>query len=416
MGIDISATHSSSPNIASVRSNSTSHFASTVLRRVANRKHTTCTFSNCRAHSETATPPATQPNNNRFVFSHATPSNATPSLHVLDDYKNEEHILVLAQLRLLANVAADRAEMHSILAQQRDNWNKLFQNTLTAATLTASLLAGFNGHHPSLSLSLPALLLDVGCAFMMTVINQFQPSQLAEEQRAATKLFKKLVNDIDYALQVPPYLRQPARRLLKDSKRRLHALDRAYPMPLTPGGLEKFPSSVVPPVLSDPPSSANSAPELVATEGNGWNESIAKDLKEIAIQINESHVKTFTSWAQNVVKVNKCLAIAAPLFAISGAVLNAASALGWSSNNILSLYAALCSVLAGFAGSFSHDMQLGMVFELYRNTAGYFADVEASINRTLQVPVNQRETGVLFRRRITYAVGDIEEEDGHTKN
>lgn len=326
-----------------------------------------------------------------------------PSAHE----QEPEQALLLAELRLLANAAADRAEMHSVLAQQRDNWNKLFQHTLTTATLTASVMAGLNGQHPTLSLSVPALVLNAGCALMMSIINQFQPSQLAEEQRTAARLFKKLVNDIDYALHLPADLRQYTPTLLRDSQLRLRALDRAFPMPLTPGGLEKFPTSVVPPILSGRTAVSALKDRIHESQNtNGWTESITRDVKEVATLLHDSDIKTYTTWAQNVVNVNKCLAIAAPTFAILAAALNAASALGLYGSSInLGLGAAMCSVVATFAGSFSHDMQLGMVFEMYRNSAGYYAEVEASIENTLRVPVEQRENGVLFRRRVAYELG-----------
>lgn len=311
--------------------------------------------------------------------------------------------MLLTELRLLANAAADRAQMHNILAQQRDNWNKLFQRFLTMATMTATVLAGLNGQQHSLSLSLPAFFLDAGSAFMMAVINQFQPSQLAEEQRTAFRLFTKLVNDIEYALLVSPALRQDTAALLQDSQRRLQALDRAYPMELTPGGLEKFPSRVVPPVLSNQPINASVPAKVAQCEVNGWNESISRDLSEVATLLHDSDVAKYVSWAQNVVKVNKCLAVAAPLFALSGAALNAVDALGWS--NEMGVHAAMCSVLAAFAGSVSHDLQLGMVFELYRFSAGYYAEMKVSIDKTLKAPADQRENAVLFRRRVANELG-----------
>eukprot|EP00250_Pteridium_aquilinum_P033266 c5388_g1_i1 orf=3-554(-) len=66
----------------------------------------------------------------------------------------EVNLFLAAELRLLANAASDRAEMHSILTQQRDNWNKLFQRMLTAATMTACVLSSLDGQAHSLSLSL----------------------------------------------------------------------------------------------------------------------------------------------------------------------------------------------------------------------------------------------------------------------
>ncbi|MCO5549499.1 hypothetical protein L7F22_002971 [Adiantum nelumboides] len=98
--------------------------------------------------------------------------------------------------------------MHSILAQQRDNWNKLFQRTLTSTSLAACVLSGLaTANHNAVLCNLPALLLNAGTVAMMAIINQFQSSQLAEEQHTAARLFRKLANDIYSALQVSPHLR-----------------------------------------------------------------------------------------------------------------------------------------------------------------------------------------------------------------
>ncbi|MCO5612882.1 hypothetical protein L7F22_067154 [Adiantum nelumboides] len=327
--------------------------------------------------------------------------------------------LLTAELQLLACAASDRAEMHSILAQQRDNWNKLFQGTLTSTSLAACVLSGLATSHNAGLCSLPALLLNAGTAAMMAVINQFQPSQLAEEQRTAARLFRKLANDIHSALQVSPHLRQSTPLFFDDCKRRLHALDKAFPMPLTPGGLEKFPTKVVPPVLIEPKlSTAGDQYDCHELDShvlvdcsdqysnNGWDMQLTHDLRHITTMLRHSDIPKYTGWAQNLVKANKCLAIAAPCFAASAAVLNAvAMCTTVLPTNMLGMWAATFSVLATFVGSFSNDMQLGMVFELYRNSAGYYKDVETTIEETLGMPVKQRENGTLFRQRIAYQLG-----------
>ncbi|MCO5606773.1 hypothetical protein L7F22_060963 [Adiantum nelumboides] len=46
------------------------------------------------------------------------------------EQEQDQEDVLEAKLWLLANATRDRAEMHAILAQQRDNWNKLFQALL----------------------------------------------------------------------------------------------------------------------------------------------------------------------------------------------------------------------------------------------------------------------------------------------
>ncbi|MCO5566365.1 hypothetical protein L7F22_020042 [Adiantum nelumboides] len=335
------------------------------------------------------------------------------------DFAYLDDLLLSAELQLVANAASDRAEMHAILAQQRDNWNKLFQRTLTSTSLTACLLSAGLAASGQLNsgLSLPALLLNSGTAAMMVLINQFQPSKLAEEQRTAARLFRKLASDIHCALQVSPHLRQSTASFFKDCKRRLRALDKAFPMPLTPGGLEKFPSKIVVPVLIEPEEEVEAVDsqyeETHVSSGtdqsiNGWSTQLNHDLKLVAATLRGSDIPKYTGWAQNLVKANKGLARAAPCFAASAALLNVivmSTSSTMAPTSTLSMWAATCSVLATFAGSFSHDMQLGMVLELYRNSAGYYADVETTIKETLRMPVEQRENGNLFRQRIAYQLG-----------
>ncbi|KAH6556031.1 hypothetical protein KP509_1Z209400 [Ceratopteris richardii] len=322
-----------------------------------------------------------------------------------------------AELLLLQNAATDRAEMHAILAKQRDNWNKLFQRTLTSTMMVAcvlSALAGCTG--AGLSLNLPAFMLNAGAASMMAIINQFQPSQLAEEQRTAVRLFRKIAADVHYALNVPDHLRQNMLSFYSDCRRRLHALDKAFPMPLTPGGLEKFPSQVVPTVLRDPQEeqllphqqSSKEDTQLRLAEDNGWNERLVLELKNVSSTLRTGDIPKYTSWATNVVKVNKLLAVSSPVFAVIAAILNMLSmtnVLGTLPGGMLGMWAAICGILATFLGSMSNDMQLGMVFELYRNSAGYYADLDTSITEMLQMPAEKRENGAIFRQRVAYQLG-----------
>ncbi|KAJ7526168.1 hypothetical protein O6H91_17G085900 [Diphasiastrum complanatum] len=318
-----------------------------------------------------------------------------------DDDSVEDEAL-LAKLQLVAAMASDRAEMHAILATQRDNWNKLFQDTLRLTTISAAMLSALNGGPSTcLSLSLAAALLNVGSAGMMYVVNQFQPSQLAEEQRTATRLFRDLEKDIGITLKIDRRLREDFHTFLKSRIERLHSLDKAYPLPLTPGGLEKFPEVIVPAQLS--PSVDESLPEIpVPNLSNGWTSELASDLKNTSELIKAADVAIYLDWAKNVLKFNKMFATAAPLLAAAGGAFSIFDALGHLN---MSVFAACFSILSMFASSLSHDTQLGMIFELYRNSAGYFADIDASIQRAIRMPVEKRENGALFHQRVALMLG-----------
>ncbi|KAF2304704.1 hypothetical protein GH714_037535 [Hevea brasiliensis] len=98
----------------------------------------------------------------------------------------------------------DRAEMHKNVGEQRDNWNKLLLNSINMITLTATTMAGVaatgGAGAPLLALRLSSTLLFTAATGMLFIMNKIQPSQLAEEQRNATKLFRQLQSQIQTTL------------------------------------------------------------------------------------------------------------------------------------------------------------------------------------------------------------------------
>ena len=92
--------------------------------------------------------------------------------------------------------------MHHNIGEQRDNWNTLLLNSINMLTLTAAAMAGVaatiaTGDAPLLALKLSSTLLFSASTGMLMVMNKIQPSQLAEEQRNATRLFKQLKSHIE---------------------------------------------------------------------------------------------------------------------------------------------------------------------------------------------------------------------------
>jgi hypothetical protein len=67
--------------------------------------------------------------------------------------------------------------------------------------------------------------------------------------------------------------------------------------------------------------------------------------------------------------------------------------------------AAACSIVAVLVSSFSNGGQIGMIFELYRNCAGYYAEMEQDIQSTMRIPVCQREDGELYHQKIALQLG-----------
>ncbi|KAH9551720.1 hypothetical protein CY35_09G027800 [Sphagnum magellanicum] len=322
------------------------------------------------------------------------------------DGNGVEESRVVAQLRNIAFAAKDRSEMHAIIGVQRDNWNKLCHMTVNMTTIAAAMLAAMNNGvagstSASFGMSMAAFLLNGGAAGFMFLASKFQPSQLAEEQRTASRFFKMLARDIETTLLIDPRLRKAVHLYMDDVMDRLEALDVAFPLPLTPNGLVKFPQEVVPSVLG---STADlSETEILANNTNGWSNAMVQDLKHTAEKLKESDIEIYLGWARNKERDNKRLAMLAPVLAGSAALL---SLLGCCQPGIhLAALASACSIAAVFGSSFSNGGQIGMIFELYRNCAGYYEQMVQDIQSTIRVPVCQREDGELYHQKIALKLG-----------
>ncbi|KAL2501234.1 putative F-box protein [Forsythia ovata] len=70
---------------------------------------------------------------------------------------------------------------------------------------------------------------------MLSIMNKIQPSQLAEEQRNATRLFKQLHNQIQTIIEIG----NPTTSDVKEMMKKLLALDKAYSLSLL-GGNDGF--------------------------------------------------------------------------------------------------------------------------------------------------------------------------------
>jgi hypothetical protein len=323
------------------------------------------------------------------------------------DGNGVEDSRVIAQLRNIAFAAKDRSEMHAIIGVQRDNWNKLCHMTVNMTTIAAAMLAAMNNGDVAGSTSAPfgmsmgAFLLNGGAAGFMFLASKFQPSQLAEEQRTASRFFKMLARDIETTLLTDPRLRKAVHLYMDDVMDRLEALDVAFPLPLTPNGLVKFPKEVVPSVLGS--TEDLSETEIPANNTNGWSNEMVEDLKHTAKKLKESDIEIYLGWARNKERDNKRLAMLAPVLAGSAALL---SLLGscWPGIHLAAL-ASVCSIAAVFGSSFSNGGQIGMIFELYRNCAGYYEQMVQDIQSTIRVPVCQREDGELYHQKIALKLG-----------
>ena len=99
--------------------------------------------------------------------------------------------------------------------------------TLTAATL-AGLAATSAAGAPLAAIKLSSTVLYIAATGLVVMMNKIQPSQLAEEQRNARRLFKQLHGQIQTTLS----LGTPDIKDISEAMDKVLALDKAYPLPL----------------------------------------------------------------------------------------------------------------------------------------------------------------------------------------
>ena len=185
-----------------------------------------------------------------------------------------------AKLYAILEAVADRVEMHRNIGEQRDNWNKLLLNSINMMTLTATTMAGLAATGgvgaPLLALKLSSTLLFTGATGMLLIMNKLQPSQLAEEQRNATKLFKQLYSKIQTALALHDITEMD----VKDAMDKVLALDKAYPLPLLGKMIEKFPERLEPAVWWTKSNDFQRKSKR-QYKNNGWSKDLEMEMREV---------------------------------------------------------------------------------------------------------------------------------------
>ncbi|GLT45788.1 hypothetical protein SLA2020_196090 [Shorea laevis] len=309
----------------------------------------------------------------------------------------------IATLELYAvlEAVADRVEMHHNIGEQRENWNTLLLNSINMITLTAATMAGVAATGTGceggsiLGLNLASTLLFSAATGMLVLMNKIQPSQLVEEQRNATRLFKQLQSQIQTQLA----LGSPTKEDVKDAMEKVLSLDKAFPLPLLGAMLEKFPKTFSPAVWW-PRNSQNRERKQSKTEHNGWNSALEMEMREIVNVIKRKDIEDYERLGNIVLKINKILAVSGPL--LTGiAAIGSAHGGSWAAT-----MAAVAGALATAVNTLEHGAQAGMVFEMYRNCAGFFTLMEETIESTLdESDVERRENGELFEMKVGLQLG-----------
>ncbi|KAB2025934.1 hypothetical protein ES319_D06G184000v1 [Gossypium barbadense] len=309
------------------------------------------------------------------------------------------------QLYAILETVADRVEMHKNIGNQRENWNTLLLNSTNMMILTAATMAGVTAtsHGVSvLGLKLGSILLFSGATATLVIMNKIQPSKLVEEQRKATKLFKQLGSQVQTLITVG----SPSKEDVKGVMVKILVIDKAYPLALLGGAmLEKFPESLEHAVWWPRNESQKENINRKVEMGNGWTKELESEMREIVEVIKRKDSQDYERLGNKALKINKVLATSGTL--LTGIAALASTFMG--SSNIgpwAATVATITGALASAVNTFEHGGQVGMVFEMYRNNAGFFKYMQESIESTLdESDVKKREDGALFEMKVALQLG-----------
>ncbi|MCD7459174.1 hypothetical protein HAX54_040243 [Datura stramonium] len=308
--------------------------------------------------------------------------------------------LVVKKLYVIKEAIADRVEMHRNIGEQRSQWNNMLLTSVNGITLAAAIMVGIaaSSGDPVLGLKMSSTLMYLAATGMLVIMNQIQPSQLAEEQRNAARLFQDLHNQIETTLSIA----HPSAIDVKEAMDRVLALDKAYPLPLLGVMLEKFPSSVEPAVWW--PQQRRRQPKR-ENDWNGWNGKLEEEMKEIMGVLGRKDQEEYINLGEKALKLNKFLAMSGPLLTGLAAVGSA-----FAGHSPHGSWAAMLGIVGGALASVvntvEHGGQVGMIFEMYRSNAGFFQYMRESIESNLTEPeMERRENGEVFELKLALKLG-----------
>ncbi|CAI8590649.1 unnamed protein product [Vicia faba] len=314
--------------------------------------------------------------------------------------------IIIIKLYAVLEAVSERVEMHHNIAQQRNNWNTLLLNSINMITLTATTLAGVASAAATtcsdsslLALKLSSALLFSAATGLLLIINKINPSQLTEEQRNATRLFKQLQRQIQTTIAIG----NPSEEDVKDAMDKVLALDKAYPLPLLGAMLEKYPAKFEPAVWW-PSNKGKPQSKKMGKMNNGWSEELEMEMREVVEVIKRKDAEDYNRLGNIALKINKSLAIAGPL--LTGIAAVGSTFIGNNGSSLAAFVPLMAGSLAAAINTFEHGGQVGMVFEMYRGSAGFFNFLETSIESTLsEKDLAKRENGELFEMKMALKLG-----------
>ena len=324
------------------------------------------------------------------------------------DVSHEANIAT-TKLYMILEAVLDRIEMHKNMGEQRENWNSLLLNSLNMVTLTAVTMAGLSEMDGSvLPLKISSTLLFAAGTGILLIMNKIQPSQLVEEQRNAVRLLKQLQTKIQTTLS----LQTPTEKDVEDAMEKVLALDRAYPLPLLGAMLDKFPNTLKPatwwptkPSQYAHDGGCKSKTDYPKSKGktNGWSEELEEEMRSIVGVTRMRDMEDYVRLGNKALKLNKALAMVGPSLMGIAAI---GSALSGHCGPWGALVAAMAGSMASIVNTIEHGGQVGMVFEMYRNCAGFFSLLEETVESNLEESdLRKRENGELFEMKMALHLG-----------
>ncbi|XP_073140124.1 probable F-box protein At4g22030 [Henckelia pumila] len=312
---------------------------------------------------------------------------------------------LVEELYAIMDIVADRVEMHKNIGEQRNNWNHLLLTSVNSMTATAAIMAGIAAGTETgsalMPLKLSSAVLYLGATGILIIINKIQPSQLAEEQRNASRLFKQLHAEISSNIALKRTNSKDVGRITD----KVLALDKAYPLPLLGVMLDKFPERVEPAVWwpKHMDQSRDSETTVKGAE-NGWSQELEEEMREILSVLRRKDDAEYIKLGKIVLNINKILAVCGPM--LTGLAATGVSFIGSSSlGSIPPLLGVVLGAVATIVNTIEHGGQMGMVFEMYRSSAGFFKLMEENIETTLEQRQEIRENGQVFEEKVALELG-----------
>ncbi|KEH36898.1 F-box plant-like protein, putative [Medicago truncatula] len=220
--------------------------------------------------------------------------------------QNNKKSNAIIKLYAILEAVSDRVEMHQNIGEQRSNWNTLLLNSINMITLTATTMSGVAATAAAtcsdsslLALKLSSALLFSAATGLLLIMNKIQPSQLAEEQRNATRLFKQLQSQIQTKIAIG----NPTEEDVKDAMEKVLALDKAYPLPLLGAMLEKYPSKFEPANWWPMSKKVKTQSKKMGKMNNGWSKELEMEMREVVEVIKRKDAEDYDRLGNIALKV-----------------------------------------------------------------------------------------------------------------